>query len=271
MCAFKKLPRLLEVSDLVSHLEAPELILVDLGSATRYSQGHIPGARHLDIARTHCTSSATPGLLPEIQELQQLFAALGHSGHAIYVLYDDDGGTAAGRFAWVLDSIGHPHWHFLQGGLAAWLAHALPLSQTAPAIHSSNVQLTMDNRYTASCAYVQEHYADMDVVVWDARSLPEYQGQQQRAARVGHIPEAIHLEWSSLLDPKRPLYVRSDAAALLAAHGITPDKEIITHCHTHRRSGFTYLVARALGYPRIKAYAGSWSEWGNHPTLPIAL
>jgi len=43
---------------------------------------------------------------------------------------------------------------------------------------------------------------------------------------------------------------------------------VITHCHTHRRSGFTYMLARALGYPRIKAYAGSWSEWGNLPDTP---
>lgn len=53
--------------------------------------------------------------------------------------------------------------------------------------------------------------------------------------------------------------------------GITPDKEVITHCQTHHRSGFTYLVAKALGYPRVKGYAGSWSEWGNHPDTPVEV
>ncbi|MHA5861605.1 rhodanese-like domain-containing protein, partial [Pseudomonas aeruginosa] len=51
----------------------------------------------------------------------------------------------------------------------------------------------------------------------------------------------------------------------------TPDKEVITHCQTHHRSGFTYLVAKALGYPRVKGYAGSWSEWGNHPDTPVEV
>ncbi len=65
------------------------------------------------------------------------------------------------------------------------------------------------------------------------------------------------------------LRIRNDMAQVLQSLGITPDKEIITHCQTHRRSGFTYLAAKALGYPRLKAYAGSWAEWGNHPGTPV--
>ena len=68
---------------------------------------------------------------------------------------------------------------------------------------------------------------------------------------------------------ERGLRIRSDMVQVLQSLGITPDKEIITHCQTHRRSGFTYLVAKALGYPRVKAYAGSWSEWGNLTGTPI--
>ena len=63
--------------------------------------------------------------------------------------------------------------------------------------------------------------------------------------------------------------IRKDIAEVLQSLGITPDKEVVTHCQSHRRSGFTYLVAKALGYPRVKAYAGSWSEWGNHPDTPV--
>ena len=60
-------------------------------------------------------------------------------------------------------------------------------------------------------------------------------------------------------------------SAILKDLGITPDKEVITHCQTHHRSGFTYLVAKSLGYPRVKGYAGSWGEWGNHPDTPVEL
>jgi thiosulfate/3-mercaptopyruvate sulfurtransferase len=60
----------------------------------------------------------------------------------------------------------------------------------------------------------------------------------------------------------------SDIASQLQEIGIDKHKKIITHCETHHRSGLTYLVGKALGYD-IRAYDGSWSEWGNHPNTPI--
>ena len=90
-----------------------------------------------------------------------------------------------------------------------------------------------------------------------------------RGSSGGHIPGAINFEWTAGMDPQRGLRIRSDMAQVLRDLGITPDKEIITHCQTHRRSGFTYVAAKALGYPRVKAYAGSWSEWGNLTDTPI--
>ena len=73
------------------------------------------------------------------------------------------------------------------------------------------------------------------------------------------------------MDKSRSLRIRTDMAQILKDLGITPDKEVITHCQTHHRSGFTYLVAKSLGYPRVKGYAGSWGEWGNHPDTPVEL
>ena len=101
------------------------------------------------------------------------------------------------------------------------------------------------------------------------RGADEYRGEKVLTARGGHIPGAINFEWTAGMDPERQLRIREDLAAELEGLGITRDKEIITHCQTHHRSGFTYLAAKALGYPRVKAYAGSWGEWGNHPDTPI--
>jgi thiosulfate/3-mercaptopyruvate sulfurtransferase len=50
---------------------------------------------------------------------------------------------------------------------------------------------------------------------------------------------------------------------------VTPDKEVIVYCQTHHRSAHTYIVLKALGYPDVKGYPGSWSEWGNLPDTPI--
>ena len=71
------------------------------------------------------------------------------------------------------------------------------------------------------------------------------------------------------MDPQKNFRIRENLEDELHALGITPDKEIITHCHTHHRSGFTYLVAKQLGFSRVRAYDGSWSEWGNRPDTPV--
>jgi thiosulfate/3-mercaptopyruvate sulfurtransferase len=67
------------------------------------------------------------------------------------------------------------------------------------------------------------------------------------------------------------LKLRDELAAKFAALGVTADKEVVTYCHTHHRSSHTYIVLKSLGFERIKGYPGSWSEWGNDPSTPIAV
>ncbi len=269
MSAFSNLPLVIEPADLAARLEAPELILVDLTSQARYAEGHIPTARFVDPKQTQLGKPPAPGLLPDQAQLEALFGALGHRSDAVYVVYDDDGGGWAGRFIWLLDVIGHRHYHYLNGGLHAWLAEQRPLSTDVPLSAQGAAALTLDAAPTASREYLQSRLGAADLAIWDARSPAEYRGEKLFAARGGHIPGAVNLEWTAAMDPTRALRIRSDIAERLQALGITTDKEIVTHCQTHHRSGFTYLLAKALGYPRVKAYAGSWGEWGNLPDTPI--
>lgn len=269
MSAFASLPLVIEPAELAERLDAPELILVDLTSAARYAEGHLPGARFVDPKATQLGQPPAPGRLPEKAHLEALFGALGHRPEAVYVVYDDEGGGWAGRFIWLLDVIGHPHYHYLDGGLHAWLAEQRPLTQAVPAAIEAHADLTLDDAPSATRGYIESRLGADDLVIWDARSPQEYRGEKVLTARGGHIPGAINFEWTAAMDPARALRIREDIAERLQALGITPDKEIITHCQTHHRSGFTYLLAKALGYPRVKGYPGSWGEWGNLPDTPI--
>ncbi|UCJ17251.1 sulfurtransferase [Pseudomonas sp. MM211] len=269
MTAFDELPLVIEPAHLATRLEEPSLILVDLSSRARYEAGHIPGARSVDTKRTQLGRPPAPGLLPQQAALEQLFSELGHHPDATYVVYDDEGGGWAGRFIWLLDVIGHQRYHFLNGGLTAWEAEQRPLDQNIPEPKSTPVQLSLSDEPTASLDYLKSRLGADDLAIWDARSLEEYRGEKVQAARGGHIPGAIHFEWTAGMDPARGLRIREDIGQQLNQLGLSADKEIITHCQSHRRSGFTYLVAKALGYPRVKAYAGSWSEWGNLSDTPV--
>ncbi|NBA93932.1 rhodanese-like domain-containing protein [Pseudomonas sp. R5(2019)] len=271
MSVFSGLPLVIEPADLQARLDAPELILVDLTSDRRYSTGHIPGARFVDPKRTQLGKPPAPGLLPAKDDLETLFGELGHNPDAVYVVYDDEGGGWAGRFIWLLDVIGHGAYHYLDGGLHAWHGAGLGLSTDVPPSAGTSVHLTLHDEPTATREYLQSRLGAADLAIWDARGQLEYSGEKVLAAKAGHIPGAVNFEWTKGMDTERALRIRSDMPAVLEGLGITKDKELITHCQSHHRSGFTYLVAKSLGYPRVKAYAGSWGEWGNHPDTPVEV
>ncbi|WP_300719867.1 rhodanese-like domain-containing protein [Pseudomonas sp.] len=268
---FSGLALVIEPRELHARLDAPNLIVVDLTSATRYEAGHLPGARFVDPKRTQWGQPPAPGLLPGTAALEALFAELGHTADSVYVVYDDEGGGWAGRFIWLLDVIGHKAYHYVDGGLLAWQADGFEVSTVAPPTVEGSVRLTLHDEPTATREYVQSRLGADDLAIWDARSPAEYAGEKVLAAKGGHIPGAKNFEWTAGMDKNRHLRIRTDMAQVLEELGITPDKEVITHCQTHHRSGFTYLVAKALGYPRVKGYAGSWGEWGNHPDTPVEL
>lgn len=264
------LPLLMEPEQVPADLDPARYRLVDLSSTEQYLAGHLPGAVHLAPGST-TTPAPIPGLLPELDSLQQMFGGLGHHSGLHYIVYDDEGGGWAGRFIWILDSIGHAGYSYLNGGLAAWKAAGLPLEQQPHQAEPTQPTLTVNTEHTVTASDVLANLQDTDRVIWDARSPAEYRGEKVFAAKGGHIPGAINFEWTAGMDPARGLRLRQDLSACLQTLGITPDKEIVTHCQTHHRSGFTYLAAKLLGYPRVKAYAGSWSEWGNHPDTPVEL
>jgi thiosulfate/3-mercaptopyruvate sulfurtransferase len=157
----------------------------------------------------------------------------------------------------------------LNGGLHAWIASKQPLTQEAPTLTPSKVSVKLDTKVVIEIPDIIGDLERGDFVVWDARSPAEFNGERVTALKSGHIPGAVNCEWTELMDPERGMRIRTDAREYLAHKGLDADKRIITHCHSHHRSGFTYIVGKSLGL-NIRAYHGSWAEWGNHPNTPVA-
>lgn len=262
------LPLLIEPEHLPTDLDPDAFRLVDLSAPEQYTRAHIPGAVHLAPARI-TYGPPVPGLLPETEQLQQILGELGHHDKLHYIVYDDEGGGWAGRFIWLLDAIGHRHYSYINGGLKAWLDAGYPTEQTPHAVAPTAPELRIDQSPSISLDELRAQLGNPDLVIWDARSPAEYRGEKVLAKKGGHIPGAINFEWTAGMDSQRGLRLRQDLAQQLEALGITREKQIVTHCQTHHRSGFTYLAAKILGFPNIKAYPGSWSEWGNHPDTPV--
>lgn len=271
--------KLIEPEALAAHLDrgdTPAPQLIDLSREITHQTVRIPGARRLDPTWLVGGEPPAVGRLPGPDRLALLQAMLGLDHDPWIVLLDDEGGGWAGRLAWTLEVMGHSHWSYLNGGIHAWRAAGLPTESGAgtelvppaePAEPRSPRLLQRALR--ATLTDVLAAIDDPDTVIWDARSPEEYRGERSGSRRAGHVPGAINLDWLVLIDRARGYRIVEDAAALLASHGIRPDRRVITHCQSHHRSGLTWMVGHLLGYPDMRAYDGSWGEWGNRPETPI--
>lgn len=272
------LPLLLEPAQLLPLLHHPQLLIVDLSQKASYVHSHVPGAVFLPFHAIVNGQPPAPGRLPPLEILTEVFAMMGLRPDCHVVAYDDEGGGWAGRLIWALDMVGFTRASYLNGGIHAWRMQEMPLDEMhspaqppAPVLTLHPVlNLQWHPQPSVDKAHILKRYRDEDFIVWDARSPSEYLGERVFAYKGGHIPGAVNYDWTWAMDPHQGLRLRdlNIVRQELAQLGITADKEVVTHCQTHHRSGFTYLLGRILGFPNIRAYPGSWSEWGNSPETP---
>jgi len=239
-----------------------------------YDHVHIPGAvwvdHYADLLRNGDESS---GLVITPEQFAALMSRLGVAPETTVVWYGDRHSSYAIRGFWTMDYYEHPGGaHVLEGGRERWAREGRPLSGEAVAVESS-VYPVPARQNAANEASWQEVRAAIDApghVNLDVRSEDEYAGRSVRAARGGHIPGAIHVEWTDATAGENVLRPESELRELYESRGATPDKEIIAHCQLGIRAAHTWFVLKhVLGYPNVKNYDGSWQEWGNREDLPV--
>ncbi len=249
--------------------DANHLLIIDLCSDDHFSAGHIPGAVHVNPSQLSVGNKPAPGELPCIETLQSLFQNIGIDANKDIIVYDDAGSSWAGRMIWTLELCGIEA-RLLNGGRSAWEKAGFDFCTAVSSVQISDIQINIDRSNIADMNEVLKSLDNENVQVWDARSRAEYSGEKVLAERGGHIPSAIHLEWTDLTDEEGYILNKAALERILEDKGIDANKTIITHCQTHRRSGLTWFVAKKLlGFAQVKAYPGSWSEWGNSAHCPI--
>ncbi|XKH61181.1 sulfurtransferase [Halomonas sediminis] len=267
------LPLIIEPEQLQEHLDEPSLLIIDVPSnADSYAQGHVPGAVFLDFRQLMRGEGPVPNEVPSEDALSRLFSSLGLTRDTHVVAYDDEGGGWAARLLWTLELIGHSRYSYLNGGIHAWRDAGLPLESQPNTPTPSDYDAEILNPQVAiDRDEIKARLNDRDFAVWDARSPAEYDGERGNNKHLGHIPGAVNMDWVAAMDRNRALRIRDYAELVteLEVMGLTPDMEIATHCQSHHRSSFTWLVGRALGFDKIRGYAGSWAEWGNRDDTPI--
>jgi thiosulfate/3-mercaptopyruvate sulfurtransferase len=168
-----------------------------------------------------------------------------------------------------MDYYQHPGDVFvLDGGRERWVAERRALSRESPAATTSAYPepVTWTNEHHATWVVARAAMGAPDRVLLDVRARDEYDGTNVRAARGGHIPGAIHIEWTDATAGDNVLKSEDELRRMYESAGVTPDKQIIAHCQLGIRAAHTWFVLKhVLGYPDVKNYAGSWREWGDRP------
>jgi len=264
---------LIEPDELEALRNNKNIVIVDLCKEKQYAQAHIPDACFVHYANIVKTDKPVMGLLPDNDIFSQLLSSLGINHQSLIVAYDDEGGGCAARFIWTLHVFGHETAVILNGGLHSWAneGHALSNIPTA-APPPSQYSVSKSHHHTATRAYIQTHLDDDNTRLLDARSLAEYTGEKKFATRAGHIPGAIHFEWTTTMNQQNNLRRLPEEILQpqLDQSGITKDREIICYCQSHHRSAYSWLILKSLGYENVRGYPGSWSDWGNCTDTPVA-
>lgn len=262
-------PELVIRTEELSSIPDDYIRIVDLRPDSEISHDFIPGAVRLGYGQLVRKTGPAEGMLPDHKALMAVIGDLGIDTDTRVVAYDENSGIRATRLLWTLLTCSHHNVALLDGGIEAWKAARLPVQSTPAKPVPKPYSCTIDESTSAEMDYIMDSLHNDDRCILDVRSWEEYAGIDIRAARGGHIPSARHYEWKNVLDARQQLRNPDEIRSELLEDGIDPDLEIIPYCQSNRRSAHMFHILKWLGYPRVRAYQGSWSEWGNSASTPI--
>lgn len=268
---------LVDTQWVANHLNDPGVKLVEVDvDIEAYDEGHIPGA----IGWNWTTQLQDP-VRRDILSKEQLEALLSNSGIAnddLIILYGDNNNWFAAYAYWQLKIYGHEKVKLMNGGRQKWVAENRPLTTDVPTPTPTNYQAKEANKeLRALFPDVHSVLGNEGVGLVDVRSPLEFSGEiiappgmTETAQRAGHIPGAANIPWSQAVNEDGTFKSYDELKELYAKQGITPDKEVVTYCRIGERSSHSWFVLQELlGFPKVRNYDGSWTEWGNAVGVPI--
>ena len=271
---------LVGTEEVAAQLGDPNRRLLEVDEDTEaYGRGHIPGA--LAVHWRHDLQDPVRREFIGPQAFAALMDRLGIGNDTPVVLYGGNNNWFAAYAYWYFRYYGHQAVTLMDGGRRKWELEQRPFTQRVPEVAATS-------GYQVA-GPVQEIRALRDQVerglggsgrgLVDVRSPEEYRGEllapphlpQEQAQRPGHIPGARNIPWVKAVDPETGAFLPTERLrSLYESQGVTPDLEVVAYCRIGERSAHTWFVLHELlGYPRVRNYDGSWTEWGSMVGVPI--
>ncbi len=272
-------PEVLVDADWVeAHLNDPMVRLVEVDvDTTSYDQGHIPGAVGFNWQKELQDQVVRAPLKKE--HLEELLSRAGISNDTTIILYGDNNNWFAAWALWILKYYGHNDVRLLDGGRVKWLVDNRSTTTEVPQ-YARAVYLAQppNTEIRALRDQVLAEIGQPEITLVDVRSPGEYSGEllapahlpQEGAQRGGHIPGAANIPWSMAVNEDGTFKTSDELRSLYESRGVTNEKEVIAYCRIGERSSHTwYVLHYLLGYPKVRNYDGSWTEWGSLIEAPI--
>lgn len=262
------------------HLADPKVRVaeVDYDPLANYTSGHVPGAVLFDW-RKDLNDQTSRDLLSKSQ-LEALFGANGISNDTTLVLYGDFNNWFAAYAFWDFAYYGVKNVKLMDGGRKKWLLDDLPVTKDVPSYSPATFRASgPDNSIRVFKEDVLSSISKKGRVMVDVRSPKEFTGEvlappeypTEHAQRGGHIPGAKNIPWAQAVNDADGTFKTPDELRqLYESKGVTRDRDVITYCRIGERSAHSWFVLKyLLGYPKVRNYDGSWTEWGNSVRLPV--
>ena len=265
---------------LAAHLEDETVAVVEVDEDTSaFGNGHIPGAVSLDWAQELHAKPRRDFVSGE--ELAELFASKGISSDQAVVLYGGNNNWFAAYAYWLCKLRGIDNVTLLDGGRKKWELEDRPLTTQEVDVSRGTFESGTDRpQLRASRDELIEIAMKGDGLMVDVRSPGEFSGEvmapehlpQEQPYVAGHIPGAANIPWSQAANEDGTFKSIDELRDLYAAKGITADGTVIAYCRIGERSSHTWFVlSELLGFPSVKNYDGSWTEYGSLVGVPVEI
>jgi thiosulfate/3-mercaptopyruvate sulfurtransferase len=251
------------------------LVEVDVDTAA-YDQGHIPGAIAWNWTTQLC-DTVERDIIPK-DAFEKLMADSGIGNDTTVILYGDNNNWFAAWALWQMKIYGHKDVRLMNGGRKKWVAENRERTTEAPTVRRDGYRAEgSDMSLRAFLPEVRRAFETQSHALVDVRSTDEFTGTvlsppglPETCQRGGHIPGARSIPWGMACNDDGTFKSADELAALYRGKGIVADRPTIAYCRIGERSSHTWFVLKyLLGYPDVKNYDGSWTEWGNMVRAPV--
>ena len=247
-------------------------VLLDARKAGEFKKGHIAGALPFSTYQMFVNDSSIEGIRKFANSVAERFNSVGVRMDRPVVVYDENMGARAARELWMLELLGHRQARMLHGGFAQWVAECRPVSTDVDlrTVPQTEMKISVNSSCNAPINEVGRRVGSLNFTLIDVRSDIEWAGKDaiRCCERHGHIPHAVHIEWTKFLENgrfKKP----KEIARLIEDSGVNPHQDIATYCHRGGRSASTYFALRYAGVRSVCNFIGSWHEWAARTDLPL--